>query len=146
MFFLKITSSTFCRACPKSLKAPEPKRRKTISSSTTQNDYTLLNTRCVTCSVFVKTTFEQVFHDHVHTKSTCLYCMESIGSGPELVKHFMLCFLAQCHSVDVLMRYAKKCSVRANVSYDNLQPQGSSLNNLRLFSINRNVLLSQPNP
>lgn len=102
----------------------------TMSSSPTANDYTLLNTRCVTCGIFVKTTFEQVFHDHVHMKSTCLYCMEDIASGPELVNHFMHCFLAQCHSVDVLMRYVSKCSVRADVSYDNLQPHGSGLNNI----------------
>lgn len=119
----------------------EPKRRKTISNDISQ-EYTILKTKCDSCSMFVRTSFEQVFHKHVHKNGTCLYCMELIVSGPDLMSHFIHCFLNQCHILDVLSCYMKKCSVRADTAIENsanfTPTQGSStnciiINFLRIF-------------
>lgn len=113
---------------PKTSDEFKPKRQKTISEN--MQEYTISKTKCVSCRVFVKTSFEQVFHSHVHKKGKCLYCMEEIVSGTaDITNHFMRCFLTQCHIVDVLSCYMKKCSVSAATGTENsTQTQGSSLN------------------
>lgn len=116
------------------LEAPsefERKRLKRISTNFSQ-DYTIQKIKCVSCSVFLKTSFEEVYHSHFHKKGTCLYCMEEIVSGTDMTNHFMDCFLSQCHIVDILSCYIKKCSVRVDAEIENsanlTQTKGSSQN------------------
>lgn len=123
-------ASSQLKISPKTSYTFEPKRRKTISTNIPQ-DYTFLKTKCVSCSVFVKTVFEQDFHKNVHKNGTCVYCMEEIKGGADMTYHFLHCFLTQCHIVDVLSCYMKNCSVRVDTAIENsanfTQMPGNSL-------------------